>query len=196
MTIEGYQLEFQEDKTNYSLELIHNEKKLNIAAIPTSNNIKVTISGNDNLKSGTNKILITLESEDGSKKVYTIIATKKENTCIIKNITISGYNFDFTCDKYDYELKIKNEESLNIEVIPINKNTKINIYNNDNLQDNDIITISVKQGDNKYKYSIKINKHQKIIENKKILIPIIITVIGLLYIIIRFIIKKKHLNKF
>lgn len=62
---------------------------------------------------------------------------------MLSKINIEGYFFDFKCDIFKYNLKIKDEKSLNIDVIPTLGDSKINIYNNDNLENNDIITISV-----------------------------------------------------
>lgn len=191
LTIEGYQIAFNEDNYTYKLELINNETKLNIKAIPLDDKVTVTITGNNNLKSGTNNIIVTLSSEDGNKLTYTIVATKANNICMLKDIKITGYKLNFACNKYKYNLKIKKENSLNIEVIPVDKNTKINIYNNNNLKNKDIITISVKNGDKNYNYKIKVLKEDKSLISIIILSLIVICSLGT---IITIFLKKRKSN--
>lgn len=199
LVVDGYSLDFQKDKNTYSVILLNDEKKLGIKAIALSDDIKVTISGNENLKVGENKISILLEDKEGNKNTYTIIATKKSQVCVIKDIKVVGYQFNFDCNKYEYRLSIKDEDKLNIDVVPTNEDTKINIYHNDNLKDGDIITISVKYGDNEYQYLIKISKKEEnstiITDNKKVLILGGIVIVGLLYLVGRFILKKKFFSK-
>ena len=199
LVVDGYFLDFQKDKNTYSVILLNDEKKLEIKAIALSDDIKVTISGNENLKVGENKISILLEDKEGNKNTYTIIATKKSQVCVVKDIKVVGYKFNFDCNKYEYQLSIKDEDKLNIDVVPTNEDTKINIYHNDNLKDGDIITISVKHGDNEYQYLIKISKKEEnstiITDNKKVLILGGIVIVGLLYLVGRFILKKKFFSK-
>ena len=154
------------------------DNKLEVTAIPENPNAVVTITGNDNLSIGKNEITITVVAEDGNKSIYTIYITKKSNICPIKSIKILNYNLDFNCDKYDYELKINKEDSLNIEIIPNDKKTKVNIYNNDNLKNGDIITIKLKIDNADYEYHIKIIKinleNVNIINNKQFIFLIIV----------------------
>lgn len=75
--IDGYELDFDPDKTEYTLE-IQNEESLTI-----NTNIdkdKVTINGNQNLKNGS---IITITIKDDEKKTYILNIKKKENMTII-----------------------------------------------------------------------------------------------------------------
>lgn len=199
LVVEGYDLNFQEDKNTYDLLLSKDEKSLKIKAVSPSDDIKVTISGNENLKVGENKISILLEDKEGNKNTYTIVATKKNKTCIVKDIQVKGYKLGFDCNQNEYQLSIKDEEMLNIDAVPIDKDTKINIYHNDNLKDGSVITIVFKQDNEEYRYSIKIFKKEKnstiITDNKKVLILGGIVIVGLLYLVGRFILKKKFFSK-
>ena len=71
LVVEGYDLNFQEDKNTYDLLLSKDEKSLKIKAVSPSDDIKVIISGNENLKVGENKISILLEDKEGNKNTYT-----------------------------------------------------------------------------------------------------------------------------
>ena len=199
LVVEGYDLNFQEDKNTYDLLLSKDEKSLKIKAVSPSDDIKVIISGNENLKVGENKISILLEDKEGNKNTYTIVATKKNKTCIVKDIQVKGYKLGFDCNQNEYQLSIKDEDMLNIDAVPIDKDTKINIYHNDNLKDGSVITIVFKQDNEEYRYSIKIFKKEKnstiITDNKKVLILGGIVIVGLLYLVGRFILKKKFFSK-
>ena len=199
LVVDGYSLDFQKDKNTYSLVLLNQEKKLKIKATALSDEIKVIISGNENLKVGENKISILLEDKEGNKNTYTIIATKKSQVCVVKDIKVVGYKLNFDCNQYKYSLSIKDEDKLNIDVIPTDEAIKVNIYHNSQLKNGDTITISVKQGDNEYQYLIKISKKEEnstiITDNKKVLILGGIVIVGLLYLVGRFILKKKFFSK-
>ena len=86
-------------------------------------------------------VLLLLSSSGCNKNTYTIIATKKSQVCVIKDIKVVGYQFNFDCSKYEYQLSIKDEDKLNIDVVPTNEDTKINIYHNDNLKDGDNVSL-------------------------------------------------------
>ena len=199
LKITGYKIDFNKDTYSYNIDVSSNIDKLEIEALPNSDKSKITITGNDNLSIGKNEITITVVAEDGNKSIYTIYITKKSNICPIKSIKILNYNLDFNCDKYDYELKINQEDSLNIEVIPNDKKTKVNIYNNDNLKNGDIITIKLKIDNADYEYHIKIIKtnveNVNIINNKQFIFLTIVINSILIYLIIKFIVKKRFLNK-
>lgn len=199
LKVTGYNIDFNKDTYSYNIDVSSNIDKLEIEALPNSDKSKITIIGNDSLSIGKNEITITVVAEDGNKSIYTIYVTKKSNICPIKSIKILNYNLDFECDKYDYELKINKEDSLNIEIIPNDKKTKVNIYNNDNLKNGDIITIKVKIDNTDYKYHIKILKNNSeelnIINNKQFIFLTIVISFILIYLIVKVIVKKRFLNK-
>ena len=77
--VEGYQLipNFNITNTTYFLEVENNVTSLNITTEKYDSSEIVTIYGNDDLKTGTNKILINVTAEDGTTKTYRIYVTKK-----------------------------------------------------------------------------------------------------------------------
>lgn len=195
LTIDGYNLDFDSDTYCYNIDVSNNVDKLVINASSNNDKAKIIIDGNENLKVGRNEIKVTVEAEDGSKIIYTIYVTKKSNICVIKLIKITNYDLNFDCNKYDYELKIDKEKSLKINVIPTSDKVKINIYNNENLKNGDTITISANDGDIDYEYHIKVLKND---ENtfgsmsNKLLILIFFSIICLLCLVGRSLIKRKN----
>lgn len=78
LKISGYDINPKFDKTNntYFITIDKNVEKLNITAKAEVSSATVTIYGNTNLKSGTNKILINVTAENGDVKTYRIYVTK------------------------------------------------------------------------------------------------------------------------
>ena len=89
LAIENYTLvpEFNNNATNYNVQVSSDEEKLNILAIPSNMEAKVQIDGNDKLKQGNNKVTITITAKDNiTKKEYVIDVYKRnreeENTFV------------------------------------------------------------------------------------------------------------------
>lgn len=69
---------FDTTVTEYRIETEPNIERLNILAIPENPKAKITIQGNELLKTGDNEILINVLSEDGINSInYKIIAHKR-----------------------------------------------------------------------------------------------------------------------
>lgn len=80
LAIENYLLNppFENAVTQYKLEVSNNITNLNIFAVPESEQGKVTILGNENLKEGNNNITVTVTAPNGiTKRDYKIIAYKR-----------------------------------------------------------------------------------------------------------------------
>lgn len=68
---------FSKTNTTYFIEVDSNVTSIDINAEPEDNNAEVRIYGNNDLKSGENKILISVTAENGEVKTYRIYVTKK-----------------------------------------------------------------------------------------------------------------------
>ena len=126
LAVEKYVLEpeYQDNITNYHVEVSNLENSVNILAIPEDVNSNVLISGNEKLDFGTNNVTITVTASNGiTKKNY--------------NIEIYKRNKEEEQNKKE-EIK-ENEQSLNniLESVE-NENTESNIigtnqeYENEN----------------------------------------------------------------
>lgn len=104
--IDGYKLtpEFNITNTTYFLEVESDITSLNIITEKFDSTEKVTIYGNEELKTGTNKILVNVTAEDGSTKFYRIYVTKKTAETKTTGNTISNTG----------EIKSNTEETLNL----------------------------------------------------------------------------------
>lgn len=78
LSAKGYTFnrEFSKENSTYFITVENDIKKVNITAIAQDDDAKVCVYGNDNLKEGTNKILITVTAENGNVRNYRIYVTK------------------------------------------------------------------------------------------------------------------------
>lgn len=191
-------LDFDKNKKNYELTVDYDTKKLDINAVSSSNKSNVEIIGNDDLKVGKNEIIVKVTAKDNSVREYKIIVTRKDknvildNNSFLKSITISGYQINFNKNTYNYTLKIKDEDSLDIKVDTESNVAKVKIVGNNNLNNNNIIKIIVTAEDKTTStYSITVNKGSSI---NYLLIAVIIESIVIVVIFMYLILKKKSDN--
>lgn len=184
----------ENDKFEYDLNIPYDIDSIDVNAITEDSNAKVEISGNNDLKVGLNQIKILVTAEDNTTKTYIINVTRKEegytlsNNNYISKLTITGYNLNFNKDILKYNLKIKKEKRLDINIGLEDSKSKYKIIGNDNLKNNSIIKIIVTAEDNTTRtYEIHIKNKDKII---KIIFISIITILILIN-IIRLVIKYR-----
>jgi len=200
LTITNYEIEFSSNVYIYNIDIDNNATQLDILAETINPTAKISIEGNENLDVGKNEITITVTAEDNSQTIYKIYANKKSSICIIESINILNYDLEFSCNKYDYELEIDLEDSLNIDVISSDKDAKVNIYNNNNLKQGDVIKIVINSNDTDYTYTIKILKRSfelgELFNNNQLIIISAILIITSIYLLVRLIIKRKNKKEF
>ena len=184
----------ENNKFEYDLNIPYDIDSIDVNAITEDSNAKVEISGNNDLKVGLNQIKILVTAEDNTTKTYIINVTRKEegytlsNNNYISKLTITGYNLNFNKDILKYNLKIKKEKRLDINIELEDKKSNYKIIDNNNLKNNSIIKIIVTSEDNTTRtYEIHIKNTDKII---KIIFISIITILILIN-IIRLIIKYR-----
>ena len=78
LSAKGYTFnrEFSKENSTYFITVENDIKKVSITATAEDSDAKVCVYGNDNLKEGTNKILITVTAENGYVRNYRIYVTK------------------------------------------------------------------------------------------------------------------------
>lgn len=79
LSIEGYELntEFSKENTTYFLTVPNDITTIKITATKEESSSTVCIYGNENLKVGTNKILISVTAENGDVRIYRIFVTRE-----------------------------------------------------------------------------------------------------------------------
>ena len=166
LTLSTGKINFNPNVIDYNVTVDNNVEKITISSTLTDSRSKyVERYGNREvtLKEGLNKVLIKVESENGEISTYTLNIIRKnkvdnnENNVNIKYLTIKNYPINFNSEKTEYTLKIKDEISLNIEVVLTDTNSTYKILNNNNLENGSIITIEVTSSDKQIVKSYKIH---------------------------------------
>lgn len=140
---EGITPNFNKEITEYYITVDNSTNNLQVTAIPENQKSKIEIKGNNNLKSGINKIEIIVTSEDNTqKKVYNINVTKTSNidasntnlvTLAIENATLYP---EFYTDILNYKAEVSNDvKDLNILAIPEKVASQVSIQGNTNLKE-------------------------------------------------------------
>ncbi len=158
LTIDGVTLspEFNKDVTEYTANVGEEIANLIVSAVAENSNAEVEVTGNENLQMGENTVTITVTSEAGETKTYTIRVTKGEvvatdDTLKLQSLEIAGVNLDgqFSPDTYSYELNLSRYvESLDITATANQEDATIEIIGNENLiEGENTITILLTSAD-------------------------------------------------
>jgi len=174
LTLSTGKINFNPNIIDYNVTVENNVDKIKVSSTLTDSKSKY-VEGYGNrevkLKEGLNEVLIKVESENGEVSTYTLNIIRKnktdnnDNNVNIKYLTIENYSFDFNRDKTEYYLKIKDEISLNIEVVLVNTNSTYQTLNNNNLENGSIITIEVTSPDKQTVKSYKIHIEKGSVED-------------------------------
>ena len=119
---------FNKNTTTYNVKVPSSVDSLSVYATTSSSKAKYSVSGNTNLKGGTNLIKVTVTAEDGTKKTYTIRVTKE-----VDEEEVTPNKID---EEDENEEKEENQEnggiglsSLEISGYELNQEFNTNIYN-------------------------------------------------------------------
>lgn len=161
---------FQENITTYYVNTENNQ--VEIKATPKDLSAKVEGDiGTHSLDYGVNKLLIKVTSPRGHIKEYTIYITRKikniskNNDATLKKLIINHHQITLEKNKYYYDLTLENkEENLNIEAIPNNSTSKVEIEKKDKLEvgNNEIKIIVTAEDGTKSTYLIHITRKKKL----------------------------------
>lgn len=165
LVVENYDIipNFSSDVTEYTLDVTNEVTELSIKAEPEDSKATVTIKGEKELKEGENTVIISVDAEDGTTKLYEIKVTKKEETVFgLTSLKIKDANIEFKPDVYSYSVNIKSDvDILEIQAVASEEDATVEITGNEELKEGEnIITIIVssKDGEKKATYQIKATK--------------------------------------
>lgn len=199
---------FSSDVTEYTLDVTSEVNELTIKAEPEDSKATVTIKGEKELKDGENTIIISVDAEDGTTKLYEIKVTKKDKTVFgLTSLKIKDANIEFKPDVYNYSINIKSDvDILEIQAVASEEDATVEITGNEELKEGEnIITIIVssKDGEKKATYQIKATKEavkeektpRNVQSNSKIYIYAGIGAVALIALIIVIVYTVKHRNE-
>ena len=128
--------------TEYVVNVDNSVEKVVIEAIPDDSKAKVNVVGDKNLKEGRNVFEINVVAENGKDKqsyyIYITKGEKEKSNANLKSLKVGEYELapKFDADTINYAFEYpKNIEYLNIEAIPENEKSKIEVIGNENLKD-------------------------------------------------------------
>lgn len=196
IVVDGYDIKFSSNTYEYTINVKNNVNKLNLNISKNNDKSNYEIIGNDKLVSGENNIIIKVTAEDGTIKEYKIKVIKEKENIVSSNLTlnnikIDNYELNFYKDNYEYNLKINNEEKLNISV-DVDSNLKYEISGNTNLKNGSQITIKVIDSNEESIYKINIKKDESSTLNIWMVISIICFIIIIVLLILYIKLKNYH----
>lgn len=173
---------FNKNTTEYSTSIETDLTTLTVTPKAEDETAMVAVTGNTNLKVGSNTVKIVVTSNEESK-TYTINVTKTEaneteTKSTIKKLGLKSLNIEgvelfptFNESTYTYKAEIKNKNITSLDDIQAEANesgASVEIVGNDNLQDGDnTITIIVTSKDGKEirVYQIFVTKNAEKVSN-------------------------------
>ena len=110
LTIEGYEISFNKDVLEYSIDVLNEVEKINVNAIASDSKANVSVENNENLFVGEN-IVKVIVSNNNDKKIYTIKVNRKQDpnkvyntdnylTNIVPSIGMLSPSFDKEISNY------------------------------------------------------------------------------------------------
>jgi len=199
LKIKNASIDFESGVLDYETSVLRSVETLEIEAEPTDKEATVKIDKPKTLEIGENTVKIKV-TNDGNEKTYVIKVTRlneDKSLANLESLEIEGYEIDFKEDKYEYDLKIKDENYLVIEALAKAEEAEVEILGNLDLVNGSIIKIKVnydEENANVYKINI-IKEEIKEKEDNKLVLIIIISSIALVLVavlvIVIIVVKKK-----
>lgn len=157
-------INFSKDVVDYTTSVPYEITKIDVIAFAEDSTAKVDVVS-PSLVVGENTIKVTVTSENGDSKVYTIVVTRLEEAEVLSNnnnvssIDILGHGINFDPETEIYEINIGDEYALVIEVLLEDPTAKYVIEGNENLKDGSVIKItSTSENGDSREYKVLVNK--------------------------------------
>lgn len=194
-------LNFDPEVLEYIVNLPNDTTEITIEGDTNDRKATLTGLGKKTLKVGDNVFKVVVTAENNSTRTYEIKVVVDEapaegldadNT--LKELTVSGYELNFSKDQLLYELAYNDEDSLKIDALANSDLATVTIIGNENLKANSeiLIVVTAENGENKT-YKIVLTESKS---DSNLLVPILIGC-GVLAIggVVAFVIVKKKKNK-
>ena len=183
LVIENYKLtpSFDPDITKYTLEVGADVEKLDVSPITQDEKAEAEVSGNTNLKVGTNTITVKVTAEDLTTRFYTISVTKtnkekeeKTDKLLLKKLEIKNATLtpNFSSDETNYTIAVSDPASIKTEDITAlaeDEDVDVKIALSEDSENNErLITIMLEKKDGENTQS----SSYQIVVKKSVLSPI------------------------
>ena len=196
LSVSGKNIDIVNNVFDYKCDVVFDNLKPNIKAIPNNDNAEVVIDSFDELLVGENVINIKVIAPNGQEVYYYLTINRLSqysDNALLKQLRIGNHPITFDSNIKDYEIVIKNETELEIFAKSSDDKAKVTITGNENLRDGSIIIISVVAEDlitiDNYYLHIKENRDNSLF---LIILIIMLTLIIIGVITIWIILYKKN----
>lgn len=132
---------FDKNITNYTITVPNDVTNLDFTATKNHNKASIEIIGDEKLSTDkVNVIQIKVTAEDGSIRIYTLNVTRSafKSDAYLKELNVKNGEMSpkFDSDKLEYDVKVSGKvDKLEIEAIPFEISTKVDILGNSNLKE-------------------------------------------------------------
>ena len=171
LSVEGMSPTFNKNTTSYNLNVGTSVTSISVTASVNNSKARYYVTGNTNLKEGTNTIKVVVTAEAGNTKTYTITVTKAKDakkananlhSLIVSNATL---NEEFTSEKLNYTLKEvpADVDALKISAYPEDTNALVKITGNESLVSGEntvVIKVTAQDGITVKEYTLKFVKQE------------------------------------
>ena len=151
-----------ENEFIYNVSFENDIDKVTINAVANDSRALVKVEDEYILQVGNNEINIKVVAPNGKEASYILNITRKKllsKDSLLTNIKIKGYDLGFNQNVRVYNLRIKDEDSLEITTFKEEENATVEIEGNKDLINGSIIKINVKAEDGTFtRYFINIEK--------------------------------------
>ena len=190
---------FDKDEQEYKISVLYEVTKIDVEVKTEDEKATYEIDNPEELVVGENTITIKVKAETGNVREYKVIVVRKEedqklsNNNKLNNLIVEGYSINFNTNVYEYTLKIKDENSLEIEYVLDDDTSNVTIEGNENLKNGSVIriTVTAENGDTVV-YKITVEKDLDL--GFLVYIGIGIVVLLVIVVIVIIISKKKKNN--
>lgn len=160
-------ISFNKDTLEYSTSVPFEVTSVEVIAEAEDSTAKVSVNS-PVLAVGENTITITVTSESGQNKIYTIKVKRLEEAAIlssnnnVSSIDVLGHGIEFDPNTNEYEISIGDEYALVIDVLLEDPTAKYIIEGNKDLKDGSVIKIiSTSENGEVKEYKLRVKKELK-----------------------------------
>lgn len=163
---------FSSDITEYAMSVGSDVDSIEVKAVAEDSKAKVSVSGNKDLKEGTNTVTIKVTAEDETVRTYKIIVTKENKEQLkLTQLEIEGIALEpeFSSDVYEYKVKLSSAETkeLTITATPNQTDATVEIVGNVDLKSGENpITILVRSADGEETITYQVIATVEAVEDK------------------------------
>ena len=187
-------IDFHKSTLTYTVHTYKLEK-LDVAVEVDDPTSKYKIDCPEKLVIGDNKVVITVTSQTGKEKQYTILVVNSEvpTDTRLKNLSVKGINIGFNSDKYKYTVRYDKsyKDGVVIYETTYSNNVEVKIEGNQRIKENGVVKVIINaiDGSSSSEYTITFEKDRRV--NFFLILDVIIGIVLIALISVQVKIRSK-----